>query len=343
MKAVFFLACAVVIAAVAFAHESKAVMRELEFSPMSDAHIAHINSVQKEWVAGHNDHFKGKPLQWIKGLLGARKGYKLPEKPMRALNSIPDNFDSRTAWPYCDSVKMVRDQGSCGSCWAFGAVEAMSDRICIASKGQLQTLISAEDLVSCCDSCGDGCNGGFPEAAWDYFVHDGLVTGGLYNGTGCQPYSIPPCNHHDQGRYQPCGDIVPTPQCVHKCGANYNQTFTQDRHFGKNAYSISSNVAKIQTEIMTNGPVEAAFTVYSDFPTYKSGVYHHTSGSELGGHAVKILGWGVQNNTPYWLVANSWNEDWGMGGFFMIKRGNDECGIESSIVAGMPNLSAFYY
>ena len=65
---------------------------------------------------------------------------------------------------------------------------------------------------------------------------------------------------------------------------------------------------------MTNGPVEVAFTVYSDFEQYTGGVYQHVSGDELGGHAVKILGWGVDNTTgspvPYWLVANSWNNDW---------------------------------
>jgi len=89
---------------------------------------------------------------------------------------------------------------------------------------------------------------------------------------------------------------------------------------------------------MTHGPVEAAFTVYADFPSYKSGVYSHVSGSQLGGHAIKILGWGVENSTPYWLVANSWNEGWGDKGFFKIKRGSDECGIENSAVAGLPKL-----
>jgi cathepsin B len=55
--------------------------------------------------------------------------------------------------------------------------------------------------------------------------------------------------------------------------------------------------------------------------------------------AVKILGWGEENSTPYWLVANSWNEDWGDNGFFKILRGKDECGIEDGIVAGAPKLS----
>jgi cathepsin B len=87
---------------------------------------------------------------------------------------------------------------------------------------------------------------------------------------------------------------------------------------------------------MTHGPVEAAFTVYSDFMNYKSGVYKHTTGTEEGGHAVKILGWGVENGEDYWLVANSWSTSWGMDGYFKILKGVNECGIESQIVAGLP-------
>jgi len=67
-------------------------------------------------------------------------------------------------------------------------------------------------------------------------------------------------------------------------------------------------------------------------------VYHHVHGTPLGGHAVKILGWGVEKDVPYWLVANSWNYDWGDGGFFKILRGHDECGIESQIVSGLPKV-----
>merc|ERR1712062_801708 len=54
------------------------------------------------------------------------------------------------------------------------------------------------------------------------------------------------------------------------------------------------------------------------------------------GHAIRILGWGEENGTPYWLVANSWNYDWGDNGTFKILRGSDHCGIESSVVAGLP-------
>jgi len=93
---------------------------------------------------------------------------------------------------------------------------------------------------------------------------------------------------------------------------------------------------------MTNGPIEVAFDVYEDFFSYTTGVYVHKTGALAGGHAVKMIGWGVMNNVPYWTVANSWGTDWAdYGGFFYIKRGVDECGIESAGVAGLADTSSF--
>ncbi|PIO52677.1 papain family cysteine protease, partial [Teladorsagia circumcincta] len=100
-------------------------------------------------------------------------------------------------------------------------------------------------------------------------------------------------------------------------------------------YPVPSNEAAIRTEIMKNGPVQAAFIVYEDFPLYKGGIYVHTAGKQRGGHAVKIIGWGVENGTKYWTVANSWNTDWGEdGGYFRIVRGVNNCEFESGIFAG---------
>ena len=85
---------------------------------------------------------------------------------------LPAEFDPRVKWPKCQSISMIWDQGGCGSCWAFGAVSAMSDRICIHSPNNdepLQVHVSPENLLSCCFSCGFGCNGGFPGAAWSYW------------------------------------------------------------------------------------------------------------------------------------------------------------------------------
>ncbi|KHJ89258.1 hypothetical protein OESDEN_10921 [Oesophagostomum dentatum] len=64
-------------------------------------------------------------------------------------------------------------------------------------------------------------------------------------------------------------------------------------------------------DIMTNGPVGAGFIVFEDFVYYKGGIYVHTAGDFAGLHAVKVLGWGSENGSPYWLVANSWSTDWG--------------------------------
>jgi len=312
------------------------------FRPLSTEIVDFVLKTSETWKAEKNK-FNSWSLSSVKRLLGVPAWYigvpsKLPALVHKVnVESLPTNFDSRTTWPNCPSIGEVRDQGSCGSCWAFGAVEAMTDRICITSSGQNLAHISAEDLVDCCSSCGYGCDGGFPEAAWEYFRHTGLVTGGNYNSNqGCQPYSIASCDHHVNGTKPPCQGEQPTPKCQKTCESSYNGTYTADKHFGKTAYSIKDDQTQIMTEIMTNGPVEGAFTVYADFLNYKSGVYKHTAGEELGGHAIRILGWGVENNVNYWLVANSWNEDWGDKGFFKILRGTDECGIESGVVAGLP-------
>merc|ERR1719359_2545090 len=90
----------------------------------------------------------------------------LPHKPLEPV-ALPDEFDWRTdaRAAHCPSLKEVRDQANCGSCWAFGSVEAMTDRLCIASKGTKSVHLSAEDMTSC-NHLGDmGCNGGVPPSA----------------------------------------------------------------------------------------------------------------------------------------------------------------------------------
>lgn len=309
---------------------------------LSDEFIEIVRSKAKTWEVGRN--FQPSVSEsYIKGLMGvhpdARK-YALPPKQLEyfSANDLPENFDSRKNWPNCPTIGEIRDQGSCGSCWAFGAVEAMSDRVCIHSKGKLNFHFSADDLVSCCHTCGFGCNGGFPGAAWSYWKRKGIVSGGTYGSNqGCRPYEIAPCEHHVNGTRPPCdGEHGKTPRCQHQCQGTYKVKYNEDKHYGKSSYSITKNVEQIQYEIQTNGPVEGAFTVFEDLILYKKGVYQHVHGKALGGHAIRIIGWGVENNTPYWLIANSWNTDWGDNGTFKILRGSDHCGIESDISAGLP-------
>jgi len=314
---------------------------QLAYYEQSKDMIEFINSEKTTWTAGHNF---GKYIteKHLRGLCGVTENKKLDKVVSHEVSNeeLPEAFDSREKWgTQCPSVREVRDQGSCGSCWAFGATEAITDRICIASNGEVAPHISAEDLLTCCTSCGFGCNGGMPGSAFEYWKNEGIVTGGRYHSNkGCQPYMIPSCDHHVPHSQNPCHGDMPTPECRSACREGYNNSYSDDKHYGSDVYSVESEERSIMAEIMKNGPVEAAFTVYSDFPNYKSGVYQHTAGSALGGHAIKIVGWGVESGNKYWLVANSWNTKWGDGGFFKILRGSNECGIESGVVAGLPRL-----
>ena len=97
------------------------------------------------------------------------------------------------------------------------------------------------------------------------------MTGGQYNShSGCQPYLIKACDHHIVGHLQPCGQLEKTPECSKKCEATYAKSFEQDIHKGSRPYHLRS-VEDVQKDLMTNGPVEAAFTVYADFLKYKTG------------------------------------------------------------------------
>jgi len=244
--------------------------------------------------------------------------------------SLPATFDSRQQWPSCASIQQIRDQSACGSCWAFGSSEAISDRTCIHLNQPL--ILSSGNMAFCCSSCGYGCGGGFPASAWEYWVQSGLVE------EACYPYPLPSCDHHIPTSTNPCPQKeYKNPACPGKCTNSSwaGPAWKSDKHHGASSYGITG-VKEIMTEIMTNGPVEASFDVYADFLTYTSGVYQHKTGSYVGGHAIKILGWGTLNGTPYWLCANSWNANWGMKGFFLFLRGKDECGIEDGVYAGMP-------
>jgi cathepsin B len=260
------------------------------------------------------------------------------KKKITPSNDLPENYDPREAYPKCESIKEIRDQANCGSCWAFGAVEAMSDRICIKSGQTDQRRVSSQNLLTCCSACGFGCNGGYPASAWRYWKSTGLVTGGLYgDNKTCQPYFLPMCDHHVEGSHGPCPDTVDTPECEKTCVEESGLDYQTDLIFGESAYSVTGE-ANIMQELYENGPVEASFTVYEDFLTYKEGVYQHVTGDALGGHAIKMIGWGVEDGVKYWLCVNSWNDEWGDKGLFKILRGNNECGIERSINAGEPKL-----
>lgn len=298
--------------------------------------VAEINrrtNGQWEATAENGRLLRHATLDEVRRLLGVRSldNSDLPPRVFtekEALRDLPKNFDSAEHWPQCTTIPEIRDQSNCGSCWAIAAAEAISDRYCtVANMTSLR--ISTANLLSCCFICGQGCNGGWPSAAWTWWVWVGLTS------EDCQPYPFAPCGHHSASdNYPPCpSTIYDTPSCNSTC---LDSAMPMKKYKGSDSYSLNGESAYMK-ELMENGPFEVALDVYEDFLAYKSGVYSHVSGSHLGGHAVRLVGWGELNGVPYWKIANSWNTDWGDHGYILIKRGNNECGIEDSGVAGIPS------
>jgi len=94
-------------------------------------------------------------------------------------SNFPDNFDSRVQWPGC--IQGVRNQGNCGSCWAFSSSGFLSDRLCIHSEGQVNVTLAPQDMVSC-DFENYGCSGGFLSASVDFLETEGVAS------ESCMPY-----------------------------------------------------------------------------------------------------------------------------------------------------------
>jgi len=216
-------------------------------------------------------------------------------------NDVPETFDARVQWG--SKILPVRDQGSCGSCWAFALAETFGDRLEITGQGR--GVMSPQDLVSC-DKDDQGCNGGEFEPAWNWVKNNGITT------EECVPYTS------GSGRVAACPS---------KC-KNGTEIIRSKCKSWKHV-----DVNDIQTEILNNGPVSVGFTVYIDFMAYKSGVYHHKLAIKQGEHAVLMIGWGVEKGTPYWLCQNSWGAKWGEQGHFKILRGKNECNIEKDVYA----------
>lgn len=305
---------------------------------LDDNVVRRVNSDPSlPWTAGRNAYFEGWTVDQVVRSMGV-----LPEDvdrfpklryPAATVAALPANFSWIEQNPAC--TNLVRNQGECGSCWAVSAASTISDRHCIASSNGTASGyvdLSALDLVTC-DIGGfsgnNGCQGGQLGAAWQYAQQYGLVDSKCYPYGKADGGPIPTCAPSAQPCMPPT--FVPTPQCTQQC-ADGDQWSAAKRKFVTSVYGLGS-VADIKAEIVKNGPVQAAFTVYSDFVHYKSGVYKKSpSATPLGGHAVEVVGYGTaEDGSDYFEVKNSW-ASWGDHGFFLI--GVDQCGIADSMVAG---------
>lgn len=252
---------------------------------------------------------------------------------------IPSSFDARKRWPKCSSISRIRDQGNCGNCWAVAGCSAFSDRLCIASGQRLSSVqLSHQQVTFCCTDCGNDCNGGYIEDTWVYFKQHGVVTGGDYSSQkGCQPYEIPPLNQVGSW-FNSSSD---SQSCVkNKCtNPRYKTQYENDLYYTRNVYIVPALETAIQLDILINGPVQTGFDVYEDFFYYSTGIYRRNRRFPYaGGHALKIIGWGVDRGVKYWICSNSWSENWGEQGTVKVVRGENECLIEDRVIAGLPRL-----
>merc|ERR1719160_2195966 len=333
---------------------------EINSAPAQDVHpdrAAQIQEIEKTpgvlWKAAAHPRFASQAPGAFKDMNGIKDAIasgELVSHQADANAAIPDSFDSEENWPQCSKIiGDIRDQSNCGCCWAFGGAEAASDRLCIATNASIMLPLSAQDV--CFNSNFNGCGGGQINTPWSYIKSTGAVTGGQYQGSGpfgkglCSSFSLPHCHHHG-----PTGDdpypaegapgcpSESSPRGPSKCDSDAaapHNNFASDKYTFSGQTISASGEANIQSAIMAGGPMETAFTVYSDFENYAGGIYHHVSGGMAGGHAVKVGGWGVEDGTKYWKIANSWNPYWGEKGYFRIKFG--EGGIDDQAVASSPS------
>ena len=203
--------------------------------------------------------------------------------------SLPDFFDWRNQHGE-NYITPVKSQGSCGSCWAFSAVATIEGEAqAYYNNPNLNIDLSEQKLVSCCSGCssGPGCESGNPRTAFFYARMTGLVT------EECFPY---------------VADDVPCDYC------------DNPELFKISGYvSIShDNYSELKSALIERGPLQVSFLVYDDLYSYGEGIYQHIWGEFSGYHAVMIVGYGTYDGFDYWIVKNSWGEDWGEDGYFRI-------------------------
>jgi C1A family cysteine protease len=220
----------------------------------------------------------------------------------------PAAFDSRNVGG-ANYTTPVKDQGSCGSCVAFGTAATMETTAAFMrgspdfdpdlSEAHLFYVHGASDGATCA-------TGWLPSRAFTF----------------CQNIGI---TFEDYFPYTP-GNTG---------GATLNPDWPNRLARVTSYKALTGNPAAIKDHISTHGAVSACFVVYQDFFSYKTGVYHHVTGTVAGGHCVSLVGYDDASGS--WIAKNSWSTGWGDAGFFRIGYG--ECGIETWEVHGADAVS----
>jgi len=253
------------------------------------------------WDAGLNpialldDDQKKELLGMIAGPKDIADMNSRDSKTTAATTGLPDFFDWRSANGK-NYITPVRDQGLCGSCWAFSAVAVLEGEVnAYYNNPSINLDLSEQDLVSCFN--GPGCEGAtsyqLAVLYSSYYHKYGVAT------ESCFPYS------------------ATNNACANKCPA-----WQVDAWKIKGYQAVSLSVDSLKQALIAHGPIEVGMTVYNDFFAYTSGIYQHTTEETAGHHAVTIVGYGVYDGAVYWIVKNSWGTAWGENGYFRIFSGD---------------------
>ena len=254
------------------------------------------------WKQGPSKFFEGQTLADAKRLMSTSfaSHSNLNKCFVEGAEEIPESYDVRESQKEC-KLPVVDQNKKCAGSYATAVASTLAEKLCIESDEKKLTPLSAQELLSC-DTANKGCRGGYVNNALEYTVMRGLVT------EECLPF---------KGTFDAkCSEMCAEPMKVRP------ESFCV--LFGDN---------DIKREIMKNGPVVSSMEVYTDFLSYKTGVY--TKGEDVpkfsGYHTIKIVGWGVEDGSEeepnkgnkYWIIENSWGEDWGQNGYAKISEGQN--------------------
>jgi len=274
-------------------------------------------------------HFRFKFLTPLKPLLSPYKTFDV------TVIDIPKLFVFKPSL-----LSPVRDQGSqCGACWALITTSMLSDNITyrIINFGK---NLNAQQLFSCYDKV-TGCQGAYPEE--------------VLNWVADTQFQIDISNDY-LGRQTECKNIEKGFTVLKNSVRSLNRFFPQinlnpNKIPPEIAPILERNIINMKLQIMEGGPIFASFKIYSNFLNFDgSEIYTKGPGESIGAHAVEIVGWvdkGV-DITPgfteygYWLCKNSFGTIWARGspfkGYFAMRMGTNECGIETYAGCATPNV-----